>query len=39
MSKKIPSILPQAIRDLVKNIEAGADNSDDHTLETAMLLR
>ncbi len=39
MSKKIPSILPQAIRDLVKNIEMNADNSDDHTLETAKCLR
>ena len=39
MSNKIPSILPQAIQDLVKNIEMNADNSDDHTLETAKCLR
>ena len=39
MSNKTPSILPQAIQDLVKYIEVNADNSDDHTIETAKCLR
>ncbi len=39
MSKKTPVILPRAIRDLVKKIEATAEKSDDHTIETAKCLR
>ncbi len=39
MSKKTPVILPRAIRDLVKKIEATAEKSDDHTIEAANRLR
>ncbi len=39
MSKKTPVILPRAIQDLVKKIEATAENSDDQTIETAKRLR
>ena len=39
MSKKTPVILPRAIQDLVKKIEATAENSDDQTIETAKCLR
>ncbi len=39
MSKKTPVILPREIRDLVKKIEATAENSDDQTIETAKCLR
>ncbi len=39
MSKKAPVILPRAIRDLVKRIEATAQSSDDHTIELAKCLR
>ncbi len=39
MSEKTPVILPQAIQDLVKKIEATAEKSDDHTIETAKCLR
>ncbi len=38
MSKKAPEIFPRAIRDLVKEIEATAEKSDDHTIETAKRL-
>ncbi len=38
MSKKTPVILPRAIQDLVKKIEATAETSDDHTIETAKSL-
>ena len=38
MSKKTPVILPRAIRDLVKKIEATAETSDDHTIEAAKRL-
>ena len=39
MSKKTPVIWPRAIQDLVKKIEATAENSDDQTIETAKCLR
>ncbi len=39
MSKKTPVILPRAIRDLVKKIEATAEKSDDNTMEAAKRLR
>ncbi len=39
MSKKTPVILPRAIRDLVKKIEATAEKSDDITIEAAKRLR
>ena len=39
MSKKTPAILPRAIRDLVKKIEATAEKSDEHTIEAAKGLR
>ncbi len=39
MSKKTPVIWPRAIQDLVKKIEATAENSDDQTIETAKRLR
>ncbi len=39
MSEKTPVILPRAIRDLVKRIEATAKKSDDHTIELAKGLR
>ncbi len=39
MSKKTPVILPREIQDLVKKIEATAENSDDQTIETAKCLR
>ena len=39
MSKKTPVIWPREIRDLVKKIEATAENSDDQTIETAKCLR
>ncbi len=39
MSKKTPVILPREIQDLVKKIEAPAENSDDQTIETAKCLR
>ena len=39
MSKKTPVILPQAIQDLVTEIETTAENSDDQTIETAKCLR
>ncbi len=39
MSKKTPVILPRAILDLVKKIEATAEESDDHTIEAAKGLR
>ncbi len=39
MSKKTPVILPRAIQDLVKKIEATAERSDDHTIEAAKRLR
>ena len=39
MSKKTPVILPRAIQDLVTEIEATAENSDDQTIETAKCLR
>ena len=39
MSEKTPVILPRAIQDLVKKIEATAENSDDQTIETAKCLR
>ena len=39
MSKKTSVILPRAIQDLVKKIEATAEKSDDHTIETAKRLR
>ncbi len=39
MSEKTPVILPRAIRDLVKRIEATAEKSDDHTIELAKGLR
>ncbi len=39
MSKITPVILPRAIRDLVKKIEATAEKSDDHTIEAAKRLR
>jgi hypothetical protein len=39
VSKKTPVILPREIQDLVKKIEATAEKSDDHTIETAKCLR
>ncbi len=39
MSKKTPVIWPREIQDLVKKIEATAEKSDDHTIETAKRLR
>ena len=39
MPKETPLILPQEIQDLVKKIEATAETSDDHTIETAKCLR
>ncbi len=39
MSEKTPVIWPQAIQDLVKKIEAAAENSDDHTIVLAKHLR
>ncbi len=39
MSKKTPVILPREIQDLVKKIEATAENSDDHTIDLAKCLR
>ncbi len=39
MSKKTPVIWPRAIQDLVKKIEATAENSDDQTIKTAKCLR
>ena len=39
MSKKTPVILPREIRDLVKKIEATAENSDDQTIDLAKCLR
>ena len=39
MSEKTPVILPRAIRDLVKEIEATAEKSDDHTIKAAKRLR
>ncbi len=39
MSKKTPVIWPPEIQDLVKKIEATAENSDDQTIETAKCLR
>ncbi len=39
MSEKTPVILPRAILDLVKKIEATAEESDDHTIEAAKGLR
>ncbi len=39
MSKKTPVILPREIQDLVKKIEATAENSDDQTIEVAKRLR
>ncbi len=39
MSEKTPVILPRAIQDLVKKIEATAEKSDDHTMELAERLR
>ena len=38
MFKKTPVILPQAIQDLVTEIETTAENSDDQTIETAKCL-
>ncbi len=38
MSEKTPVILPRAIQDLVKKIEATAERSDDHTIEAAKRL-
>ena len=38
MSKKTPVIWPREIQDLVKKIEATAEKSDDHTIETAKRL-
>ncbi len=35
MSEKTPVILPRAIQDLVKKIEATAEKSDEHTIELA----
>ncbi len=39
MSKIAPVIWPQAIRDIVRNIETTAETSDDHTIAAAMRLR
>ncbi len=39
MPKETPVILPREIQDLVKKIEATAEKSDDHTIETAKCLR
>ncbi len=39
MSKKTPVIWTRAIQDLVKKIEAAAENSDDHTIVSAKHLR
>ncbi len=39
MSEKTPVILPRAIQDLVKKIEATAEKSDEHTIELAKHLR
>ncbi len=39
MSEKTPVILPQAIQDLVKKIEATAEKSDAHTIKVAEHLR
>ena len=39
MSEETPVILPREIQDLVKKIEATAENSDDQTIETAKCLR
>ncbi len=39
MSKVTPEILPREIRDLVKEIEATAEKSDDHTITVAERLR
>ncbi|MCH9053982.1 MAG: DUF3102 domain-containing protein [Proteobacteria bacterium] len=39
MSEKTPVIWPREIQDLVTEIEATAENSDDQTIETAKCLR
>ena len=39
MPEETPVILPREIQDLVKKIEATAETSDDHTIETAKCLR